>query len=39
MAELTLEDYEKLNPKFEISHDGAYAQTIFSTPLYFLWLN
>ena len=22
MAELTLEEYEKLNPKFEITHDG-----------------
>jgi FkbM family methyltransferase len=30
MAELTLEDYEKLNPKFEISHDG--KKMFFSTP-------
>ena len=29
MAELTLEDYEKLNPKFEISHDG--KKMFFST--------
>ena len=30
MAELTLEEYEKLNPKFEITHDG--KKMVFSTP-------
>ena len=36
MTELTLEDYEKLNPKYEITHDG--EKMVFSTPSTFtLW--
>lgn len=36
MAELSLEEYEKLNPKFEITHNG--KKMFFSTPSSFtLW--